>query len=290
MIASRQQSGFVLVLILVLIALCGVIMAASARRSAHNAMQASASMRELQFRWGAASCQAVLLGEAERMFDEALKSGLPLCSEATGEVVLGNMTFNVTVSDESAKANINRLAQQYANNNAGLLAAIDKLQDGGGDLLSVELRETQSAVETDMAGLPMLLTSFDQVFATRNVSELAGSMARRRMTCWGDGRINIRRAELPVMAQVLAGQLTGTQLQVIDRLRRSKEAFSVIDALAAVQLTTAQREAIGKLVTDTSNCHGLWISAEDGARTRRRLYVIQADQGPQLPQRWAFEW
>jgi type II secretory pathway component PulK len=293
--AARRQSGFVLVLVLLVVAICGTIMAASARRCGQNALRAAGGRRELQFRWGASSCQVTVLAAAEKIFEDRKKPEAAPSAEVSGSLMLGGMRFRIILSDESAKANVNRLAEQYSNNSAGLISCIGKLQAGGQGILPVELRPTQT-VSVNEGDLPIRYGSFDQVFTINQASELTGAhgsqgaAVRARVTFWGDGKINVCRAELPVIRAALAGHISDSQLSTLDKLRRSSSGFSLEEGLAKLQLTKEEIAAILPLATDSSNCFGVWVLAEDNTRNWCRLYVRSYDPNAQTPPRWAFAW
>ena len=52
---SRRRSGFVLVMVLVVLAIAATVLAATARRSCALALRAGAAQRDLQVRWAATS-------------------------------------------------------------------------------------------------------------------------------------------------------------------------------------------------------------------------------------------
>jgi hypothetical protein len=290
-----RQSGFVLVLILLVLAICGTIMAASARRCGQLGLQASRQVRDLQFRWGASSCQATLLQAAERIFEDRRKSGKAIGAEISASLTLGKMRFQLILSDESAKANVNLLAAQYGGNSAGLIASIGRLQADGPDILPTELRPTRN-VDPNEIDMPVRYENFDQVFAINGAAELAGAgkrqgdTARSRITFWADGRINTNRAELPVMREVLAGLVTDLQLNEWDKMRRSEKGFSMITGFGQLQLTNDQAAAVAARITDLSVCYGLWVVANDGTRDWRRFYVELIDPSAASPPRWSFAW
>lgn len=284
-----------LVLVLVVVALCGVLLTASARRCGQRALQAVEAQRSLQFRWGASSCQAVILGNAEERLNNAWQPGADPPAEVRDHLVLGGMEFGLILSDETAKANLNVLAEQYARNSAGLLASIGKLQAGGRRVLSVEMRPLPLKTDEEEI-LPIRYKSFDQAFVTRSPSEFTdaggseSTLARRRMTCWGPAQVNLRRAEIPVLREVLAGIVTESQLAALADWRKKDPEYTLSDALVHMQLTEEQIDQMIPLTIEASNCHSVWVFAKGPARQWHRLYVRQADEGADAPQRWTFAW
>jgi hypothetical protein len=302
---SRRKPGFVLLLVLLVVALCGAALAGAARRSGRSALQAADAQRELQFRWGASSCRATVLPVADKIWAARRKPKEDYPVEARATVTLGGAEFHLILSDESAKANVNRLAEQYAHNSAALIASLGKLQSGGVQVLPIELRPTASPATGDVipttASAPaedfvVLYEGFDQVFATRRASELFGTLGsegpvvRQRVTFWGDGRIDLKRAETRVLREVFGRQVTESQLVDLATYRRSHEEFKVEEALAAMQLTDEAMSIVSPLVTDAPQVVGLCVFVEGVAKGRYRLFIQQSGSDNNPAQLWTFDW
>lgn len=283
-------------MVLLVLVICGTVMAAAARRSGQMALQATIAQQDIQFRWGASSCQLTLLPAAEQFLNQqpATISG-PL-GEASGVVVLGKMPFILLVSDETAKVNVNRLSQQYDRNTAGLLASIGRLQAGGRGVLGVELYGSLvPAATTQAASMPTQYESYEQVFAIHHPSELIGewadgTMARQHMTLWGGGQVNLRRADRAVLREALAGHITESQLAALDRYRREHKDVTVQQIFALIKPTDDQAAALAPLVTEESDCHSLWVVAKGPARNWYRLYIAQNAKTPGDSGKITFAW
>lgn len=278
-----RQSGVVLVLVLVVVLVCGVVLASAARRSGQAALQANAALRDLQFRWGAASCQSAVLPQAEALLNEERKLRAPVVAQTRRSLVLGGMTFDLIAGDESAKANVNQLARLH-DNSAGLTVALKRVQADSRPL-PIDLRPLLDP-SIDAAGQPNWYGSFDQAFTLRGPADLAGTVggtsasACQRVTVWGTGRVNIRRADVAVMREALTGLLSESDLAALDAWRRERLDFTRADAWAHLQLTKEQIDNLASLTTDTSKCHSLWVLARGRGRTWYRLYVEeQVDDG-----------
>ena len=125
---KRRQSGFVLLLVLVVLAVGGTLLTIAARRCGQDAIRAAAAQRDLQLRWGQWSCQTTLLPVADQMMQdldaERDAHAAPSC-ELRQQVRLGELEFTLLVGDESAKANVNTLAArgvEFIGPDKGLLA------------------------------------------------------------------------------------------------------------------------------------------------------------------------
>ena len=290
--ASRQR-GFVLLMVLLVLVVCGTVMAAVARRCGQGALRAGAARREVQLRWGALSCRDVVLPKAEQLLHDRQTPEKPIVAETRLALTLGGMTFNMVLGDESAKANVNLLAQREGD--TVLAGVLRDLQSTERQPLPVELRPAEAAATADNK-LPRRYASYDQVLRFDRPSELvspdegASAVIRRRITFWTDGPVNLGRAELPVLREVLAGQLGETDLVRIDELRRKGEAFSLAKVFSDLQLGKDQIEALQPLVTDKSTCHSLWIIVDGKTRSWYRLDVERPGAATDAADRWVFIW
>ncbi len=290
--SSPRNSGFILVMVLVVLAVCGAILARAARRNAEVALRAGRVQRELQLRWGALSCRAAVLPIAEQILQEHAGPEEPEPVQVRHTVALGGAKFHLVVGDEQAKANVNALAREEEG--VGLLGGISRIVGLGGEAVRVRLLPAEDEIaEDDPTGQ---YVSFDQVFIIRHPSELMsppggeGPAISRRLTCWGNGKLNLKRAELAVLRVMLSGYLSESQLVALDDFRRSAPNLSVPRAFAHLELTKKQIDSLLPLVTDKSGCHSLWVVAEGRTRSWYRLYVEQSGIPEDDPQRWTFAW
>lgn len=113
--AASKRDGYVLIMVVVLIAIAAISLAGLARRSILIAGEAIEAQQELQRHWGATSCRQLLLDRAEEFFQQAEKPYLdgelpwPAPSQLAVEVPLGGMVYRLWLSDEDAKLNLNRI-------------------------------------------------------------------------------------------------------------------------------------------------------------------------------------
>jgi hypothetical protein len=274
----------VLIMVLLVLVICGTLLTATARRCGRGSLAAGAAQRELQVRWGTLSLRAALLPKAGDLMSTPQNL---TALEIRRVVPLGGMIFNVILADEQAKVNINKLAE--TNKTAALEAVIRRLEADSKEMLRVQLRPT-------LGPSTPVYRSFDQVFDIRRPESLFGerqhdaSVVRRRVTLWGNGRINLRRAEVPVMREALAGKLTETQMQVLHDLRGKKPDFGMEEAYSAMQLTRDQIAALEPLITQDSSCYSLWTSVDSKTRHWRRLYIQASASDKGDAEDWTFAW
>jgi len=263
----RKRSGFVLLMALLVLAVAGTLLAASARYSSARALQAGAAMEELQVRWGTISCQAVCLPQAEQLLSAAdvREAITPVTIRRTVE--LGGVNFQLVVSDEQSKANANALARKY-----------------GIDLIAPHLERLQSSLRRP---LQIILrpnegirpyASFEQLFAFEHPSQLILPDPHEEspvssVTCWGTGLINFKRAQLPVIRQGLAGLLDEGQLRKLMEFRSAQPDCTLEEAIKHLQFDDKKAQAARAAMTDSSRCHSLWVIAQGRTRAFYRLYV-----------------
>lgn len=295
-----EQSGFVLLIVLLVVTLCAVVLGAAARRSGQSALRARGALRSLQFDWGAASCRNAMMHRAEKFIEEQRKPDAPPPGQGRATVQLGGTMFHLLVADETAKASANALARERRD--YGLALAAARLQTDGRKPLTVELRPqllpspgTRPADSADKAPADRFST-FDQLFVIHGPADLVGptdeqtSMACRRVTFWNQGPVNIRRAEVPVMREMLAGVLSESDLSSIADLRLNEADVSIIQILANLRLPKDRGEKLRALVTDQSKCHSLWVMGENRHIMSYRLYVEQLSGDVKKQRNWTFTW
>jgi hypothetical protein len=142
----------------------------------------------------------------------------------------------------------------------------------------------------------MIYASLDQVFVFDHPSQLVGpegegTCAVRQVTCWTDGRLNFKSAELAVLREVLEGVLDETQIHELASYAQDHPDCHLGEALRSLELKKAQLDAARAALTDESQCHSVWTIAEGRTRKWYRLCVRRASgtEGSLGP-RWVYEW
>ncbi|MCX5647500.1 MAG: hypothetical protein NTX40_00140 [Planctomycetota bacterium] len=289
----KRRRGFVLLMVLVVLAIAGTVLAAGARRCGEEALQASAEERTLQQKWGALSLEALLLPLAEQVLtrpDEESAEGPTAIFRA--QVTLGAILFEVVLADEQAKANANLLAHRKGEE--GLAESLRVLQAHAREVLQVHLRPIKPSDEA--AGtFPVRYASLEQLYAAATPTTLLGPDAQNpgpasSVTCWGSGQVNLRRVDVAVLREVLSGLLSETDLSKIEDFRRKTPEATATQMLDHLDLGRERRAAVEPLVTDRSLCHSLWTIAV--AKTRRvyRLAVLETGAAASAASVRTFAW
>jgi type II secretory pathway component PulK len=289
--ASRQ--GYVLVMTLVLIVVAALAEAGLARRSLLRALEAQSAQAELARRWAAQSARRTMLdGAAERFqaMEEAAteqRPRWPAQRTAVGEFQVGEWTFRVRLADEDAKLNLN---VAYAREPAKLLATF---LDLGATELPVVLHPDVSRgaklkrqafsswAQLVVAAAFQLPDGWDRLLAVTD-----------RTTCWGGGKLSLKRADDETLAAVVAGAIGRDN--VADVLAARREAIDDLQAAEFVDSLDLRRTDQVKLRTalaDESTCFSLAVEMKDAQRRRwSHLWVIGDRQAQGPDETLSFHW
>ncbi len=292
--ADKRQRGFVLLMALVLVLVAGVSLAGIAGRSMSSALQARSGVEELQRRWAAMSLRTTLAGQLEDVLQQA-ERGDALLAEArekqkfegvpTAErrfmVTLAEQNYELIVTDEQAKLNVNQLLE--GNSSARLTSWLRKVRQRSrvGEVEAVTIRVRPMAEGLaggeSFKGLARL-GAYGQLFAEASPGDLIGDEKGRGLvsdiTCWGNGAVNARRATRRVVEEVCGELLTKRQMgelleAVADQPFGTKAQW--LKGVADLEDTTRQK--LEGLLTDQSGVHGLWVVARGGQRDWYTLMV-----------------
>jgi len=293
----RRQShrrGYALIMTVVLIAIAALLMAGVARQGLQLAAQASAAQADLQRRWGVFSCQRAVLCQAEEILarQEAAQreadgrlGGIPAVAT---EMRLGTMSVALLLADENAKVSLNAI---HARRDKETVARVVQ-EMAGLSGLDVRLRPYRRAADAEH--LPAF-DSWGQVFAleegradTQAPKSLAAATAE--LTCWGDGKLNLRRASRDALERVCRLEASPTIVGRLLELMSKPSPWKLAGLLDQLRLAEGERQRLEQLLTDRSLCHSLWIVATTQERTSTALYVAQSTGGDQAVETTAFLW
>jgi hypothetical protein len=285
----RRRRGYVLVVTLGLLVLAATLMVSVGRASLRRAAAAREAADDLQRRWGATSCRLAVMPAIESVLvDQERKVGRPVALHRA-RLRLGGQTFDLVLADEQAKANVNALLDEA--DRARVETRLREVMTGSGMGQLVRVRPDPSVVPVG-AGvgggastapatrplLPQRVTGLGQVFDNVPPERLIG--ASELITCWGSGRVNVRRA--PQAAMSLGTPLTGVEIAALLRVRAASPAGGLVKS---ADIKTRP----GLHLTESSACHSLWITT----RTNRRdwhYFTVLDETEPQRPEIASFVW
>jgi len=294
----KRRRGFLLLTVLVLLVITGLILVGFARRGSRLAVQARDEAADLQRRWGMWSCQQAILPQAEAILAAltllqeqairrrgAARRGGPVTGLEPLRITqdLGQFRFEMLLADENAKLNLNTIYHHDGPASAARL--LPRLTAASGQLPLRPLPLVTSvgrnrARETDPRDLPPAFQSWGQVFDLTGLNPMGDARDRlpeltRRVTLWGNGRLNLRRAADTAAEPVLDLALSGSQTrQLLEKYRLGRET-PIAYLLQQLQLPEEGGSRLEKLLTAQSECFSLWVTARSPQRQWRELTVWQ---------------
>lgn len=310
---APRQRGFVLLLILLVVAIAAAALGSLARHSALSAVHAQQDVEQLQRKWAVITCRATLLPLAPRLFAQAEgrveaddngsedtpNSPQPpvpsldiVCDLLGGE-------YRILLTDEQAKLNVNAWLPQVGR--AKLSGMVEELiPRGAARGVRAELRPMVIGRQAGKA-LGPAIGSYGQIFPGVSPDALVGQVgvpgAAAAVTCWGNGRIHVARADAAVLEMLCAmtiGRPHGRRL----RQARDRNPYAKLEALLASveRIDDRQRTELQPCLTDESECYGLWIVTR---RQTRSFYTFsvglvrptgQEDVAYRVAQRLDYQW
>ncbi len=263
----RQRSGYVLIMTLVMITIAALSLAGLARKSLLLASESIAAQRELQRYWGANSCRRLLLDQAEVIFENLETPHIegelpwPAPSQLSASVTLAGMTYRLWLFDEDAKLNLNTLTARLPQQRRPILGQLIGHQN------PLQLTPDTSPTAKQQKrwflswGQMVDITQIGSGGAIDSLMELA-----TELTCWGSGKLNIRRVSDQTLLLV-AGKLVNQQ--VAQKLLEARTEATDIDSKEVLKSLALKRRnvlALRAWFTDRSSCYSLWLELDDGQR------------------------
>lgn len=278
-IPARRSRGYVLLLVLLVLTIAATAMVWLTDGSCRKSLEASEACRALQVRWGSLSLSKLLLESPE----------IPLASTAGAKptrvfqtrIDMGGMAFDAILWDEQAKANVNTLAGRLKPGDFD--AVIRRLASGSGAAM-----QNVASAPADGFWSPCQLIGSSDPSSVLKPEDYQHSVVTG-LTCWGDGRVNFKRAEPAVLDAVLEGIFNGSQVDQLVQFARDNPDCTLQEALAAMHLESQASDDAGRMLVDRSSCHSLWVVADNGQRRWYNLYV-KNKQGPAGFSRFMFTW
>jgi len=292
MIPRVPSRGYVLLMVLVVLAVAGSLLGLAARRTGEKVLSAGIAERDLQRRWAQKTLEAGCLPRAEAILRRHKPEDGPVPASVWTTLDLGGVAWDVVVSDEQAKANVNRLAAER-DGRALVRASLARLSDGRWPLqilLRPVLQQT-GAIRSP----PLRYASLEQVYASASPRDLLGAGADRRgpserVTCWGNGKVHLRRADRTVLREALGAALSEHQLARLIALREEMPEAGLATLLTELELEDEVQAAVRDRLTEVSACHSVWLVARGRTRRWYRLAVDQGGDAANDAGRWTFLW
>lgn len=264
---SSKNSGFILILLLLVISIASIAMITAAQASCQRALIASKKQSDLQAKWAGLSAKETLLNSAEVfLLAASTQESQPL--KVTQQVELGGIDFVLIIYDEQAKANVNFLARDKKNSRK-FHERIIRLQNNLPIALKPIIKNKSSFIQRyhgyeDMFGIQPL----DKLVNFKPTGTLTD-----RITFWGNGQLNFKRAPEGVLRTGLEDILTDFQIQNLIELRNQLPDCTISELFDNLDLSELKTKKLSAKITDRSTCFSLWVITNDPAGKKYRLYV-----------------
>jgi type II secretory pathway component PulK len=296
---AHPQSGFALVMSLVLVMLAGVLLSRVAWRSASTALDAAEAAEELKVRWAVIGLRAAVLPRVESILDQAERGEQPDDAESTSEARylnppvaelrivcrLSGIEHELVLTDEQAKLNVNVLLKERGRADTQLFVDrwLNQQDRAGGALPRIRLRPLPVDDNQD-AALALSIGSFGQIAREIGPEQWVGSDESpglsRALTLWGDGKLNLRRASASAIEARCKPTLGLSTVRALLTARKSDPYRKLSDLLENLsKVNQDEKSKIARLLTDESSCHGLWIVTRAATR-RGHMLCIGVGDGP----------
>jgi hypothetical protein len=302
---TTRHRGYVLVLTLALLVLAASVMVSIGRATLRHGAVAREAQESLQLRWGAASCRGALLPYVEQVLVRAEAERKAALPTLRASIELGGRRFDLVLSDESAKANVNaeldgasvptaenRLRQALSG--TGLMGAV-KLRPVAFETARSAPAATHPTTQATTAPVGQTVLSFAQVFDPATPQTLlaarAGAIAPiELLTCWGNSALNVQRASPAAMKLALCPPLSAIDVErsVLDARKSTKAALSLGDRMAKL-LPGGKAAGRPLRIAGNSTCHSLWVIGHADKRDYYSLGVIDQSDANR-PEVFTFEW
>lgn len=243
----RRRRGHILPMTLAILALASVALARACRVGVEDALAAAREAQDLQRRWGVLSCRDTFLPAAGAILSRREQQArLPTASLQTS-ILLGSMQFGLRFGDELAKASLNAIHGRGGA--AATEAAARAAARAAGTTLTVRLRPLRTSSS------PRPFRAFGQVFDESAAMSAAPLLAATAdLTCFGNGKLNWRRAAPAALAAIIPDDRDlARQLQAL------QAAAPQTNPEQALRLTGKKANIVQDRLTSSSACQSLWI-------------------------------
>jgi hypothetical protein len=259
---------------------------AAARRAISAARQATDAERALQRRWGNLSIERNLLPATEQILLGREKRSGRSEDSCKYNFPLGQLNFELLLSDEQAKPNANQMLA--GRDRASAEKLLRQALAGSVAQTQIVLRPWDTRPE-DIQPINALGQVFDGFVPQQLLRGGGANSPGVPITCWGDGKINIYRVNEQSLRRWL-GALGISGAEQLTRRRGAKPQPSMAQLLAELRIPPEQAQRLAMLLTSDSRSHSIWIgSIFPGEASRYRLCVQEPAPTGEL-RVVAFEW
>ena len=330
------RKGYVLLMVLVLLVVLSTVLTSLATQSMKTTQEAVIAVSQLQQRVGIASCRNTFLERAfftfkdldKRRLNGKLASSMESSFMLTESIVLGEQRFDLILSDENAKVNLNttyfhtgpekteRMVRRAIPTRVSRSVAFQPARNANRSIAlpSQEMTESDSSSEVpqskpsnsgvaqkmrepadakDPAMIPAF-RSWGEVFNFPSLVEQSflGNPSldfAKTFTLWGSGQINVVRAsDASVLTQMEAVVAAGTAKKLLKAIRNTQD-FNIRAIIERNVANMRQRQRLQALVGKDSFAFSLFVNVDAPQARSQKLFIVAPDEnGTQQIQEFAF--
>ncbi len=265
--ARRPRPGFVLLSVLVILVLVGVIMARMASQGVRLSLAAKTRTDQLQRDWSVQSLERIIAPQSRKLFEERVKATGSSPRTMSGSVQLGGRILRLTVADETAKLNVNRI--HFESGIAGTDAALKRSVPSLGEFVQQlrpiggPMRPTTAEPNEDERAVvvPNFYRAWGQLYdfeATdpRRRGPFVAQVSNR-ITLWGQGTLNYVRCDrntLEILLQQIVDNQRATELA--DEFHANPK-LDLQAFMLGIGIDEEIRDRVLRILTKESTCFSL---------------------------------
>lgn len=282
----ERRPGFLLVTVLFCLLIAGLTLVSLSQRSIALTTEAAMRSDRLQRKWAIQSVQQSLLPRAGGLFaarDEQLAeadTALPYPSAMTASVVVGERPVQIILADEGARLNLNTVHSLGSTMTNQVLrkVCVSQLQ------AVIRLRPLESKPQTQQekedGAIPRVFGGWAQVFDLSAVQAGGGDLSAlfNNITCWGPGRLNVRRVDRKTAIQFCAEMTSSSSARKILEAWWHDPRLSlprVIESKGG--LSDEEVAQMKQLLVDRSSSYSMTIACRSSHSTTIRFAVVETD-------------
>lgn len=286
---KNKNSGFILILVLLVITIATLTMVTAGQNSCQRALMASRQMDKLQTKWAALSAKETLLNSAELfLLAQSTEQEQPL--KAIGRMTLGKTNFDFIIYDEQAKANVNSISSDSRIFHEKIIRLQNKLPI----VLNPVFEHNKTEKTNNKISQQRRYSGFEDLFGLKPLNQFVDTKQAEgladRLTFWGNGKINFKRASQTVIKTVLSDYLNDSQIESLLELRRQLPDCTAFELADNMDLPRNKRRKLLTKITDQSKCYSLWIISSDPGCNQYRLFIKESGEFQSNPKEYSVIW
>jgi hypothetical protein len=295
----KRRRGYVLVMTLGLLMLSAALLVTVSRVAVRHSLAARGAVDDVQRRYATSSINRATLDHADTILlaaEQKLRKSIP---KLATHVRLGELEYEIIVTDEQAKANINALLDD--SDTTRTTSRLQQALTGSGLALNIRLRPTygpialppapvtQPATQPIYVGQSLHIAGVGQVFDGVSPARLIKPMIGSKLapldllTFWGNGAVNARRTSAAALELAAGRSLTKVEVnRVIDARDKLYESRIGGGGEALDAFTKAVEAAAGESaknrgnlgLVNSSRVFSVWVIARNKQREWYDWFVL----------------